>query len=287
MKLPVDQQRGAEVFKKLCSTCHKLQGQGHEVGPDLAALVDKSPEAMLLAILDPNRAVESKFFNYTAVTDAGLTFQGLLAEESAGSLTLMAAEARKQTVLRADLEEFFTASKSLMPEGLEKDLPPADLASVIGYIRSNVPLPQRKSFPGNEPRTVVADAAGRIVLQPAAAEIYGSTLVLEEKYGNLGFWSSADDQAVWTVQVPEPGRYTVKLEWARDPLITSHRAVIRAGDESLAFSVPATAGWDDYQTQAVGALTLSAGEQRLTIQPASRPLPALMDLKSVVLERVK
>ncbi len=287
LKLPVDQQRGAEVFKKLCSTCHKLQGQGHEVGPDLAALVDKSPEAMLLAILDPNRAVESKFFNYTAVTDAGLTYQGLLAEESAGSLTLMAAEARKQTVLRADLEEFFTASKSLMPEGLEKDLPPADLANVIGYIRSNVPLPQRKSFPGNEPKTVVADASGRFVLKPAAAEIYGSTLVLEEKYGNLGFWSSADDQAVWTVQVPESGQYTVKLEWARDSLITSHRAVIRAGSESLMFNVPATASWDDYQTQAVGVLTLSAGEQRLTIQPASRPLPALMDLKSVVLERVK
>lgn len=287
LKLPVDQQRGAEVFKKLCSTCHKLQGQGHEVGPDLAALVDKSPEAMLLAILDPNRAVESKFFNYTAVTDAGLTYQGLLAEESAGSLTLMAAEARKQTVLRADLEEFFTASKSLMPEGLEKDLPPADLANVIGYIRSNVPLPQRKSFPGNEPKTVVADATGHIVLKPAAAEIYGSTLVLEEKYGNLGFWSSADDQAVWTVQVPEPGQYTVKLEWARDPLITSHRAVIRTGGETVTFSVPATASWDDYQTQAVGALHLSAGEQRLTIQPASRPLPALMDLKTVVLERVK
>lgn len=287
LKLPVDQQRGAEVFKKLCSTCHKLQGQGHEVGPDLAALVDKSPEAMLLAILDPNRAVESKFFNYTAVTDAGLTYQGLLAEESAGSLTLMAAEARKQTVLRADLEEFFTASKSLMPEGLEKDLPAADLANVIGYIRSNVPLPQRKSFPGNEPKTVVADATGHIVLKPADAEIYGSTLVLEEKYGNLGFWSSADDQAVWTVQVPEPGQYTVKLEWARDPLITSHRAVIRAGGETVTFSVPATGSWDDYQTQAVGALNLSAGEQRLTIQPASRPLPALMDLKSVVLERVK
>ncbi|WLD11502.1 PVC-type heme-binding CxxCH protein [Planctellipticum variicoloris] len=287
LKLPVDQQRGAEVFKKLCSTCHKLQGQGHEVGPDLAALVDKSPEAMLLAILDPNRAVESKFFNYTAVTDAGLTFQGLLAEESAGSLTLMAAEARKQTVLRADLEEFFTASKSLMPEGLEKDLPPADLANVIGYIRSNVPLPQRKSFPGNEPKTVVADATGRFVLQPVDAEIYGSTLVLEEKYGNLGFWSSADDQAVWTVQVPEAGKYTVKIEWARDPLITSHRAVVRAGGESLTFSVPATASWDDYQTQAVGALNLYAGEQRLTIQPASRPLPALMDLKSVVLERVR
>lgn len=287
LKLPVDQQRGAEVFKKLCSTCHKLQGQGHEVGPDLAALVDKSPEAMLLAVLDPNRAVESKFFNYTAVTDAGLTYQGLLAEESAGSLTLMAAESRRQTVLRADLEEFFTASKSLMPEGLEKDLPPADLANVIGYIRSKVPLPQRKSFPGNEPKAAIADATGRFVLKPVDAEIYGSTLVLEEKYGNLGFWSSADDQAVWTVQVPESGQYTVKLEWARDPLITSHRAIVRAGSESVTFSVPATASWDDYQTQAVGALTLSAGEQRLTIQPASRPLPALMDLKSVVLERVK
>ena len=47
------------MFQKVCATCHRLGGVGTEVGPDLAALADKSPESLLVAILDPNRAVET------------------------------------------------------------------------------------------------------------------------------------------------------------------------------------------------------------------------------------
>ena len=67
-QLTGDAARGSEVFKKRCATCHKLGSVGHAIGPDLTALTDKSPQSLLVAILDPNKAVEAKFISYTAVT---------------------------------------------------------------------------------------------------------------------------------------------------------------------------------------------------------------------------
>src|SRR5262249_46294908 len=103
LALAGDAQRGTQIFAKSCAQCHKLAGVGHEVGPDLASLTDKSPEAMLVAILDPNRAVEAKFLNYIATTRAGLSYNGLLANETGNSITLRGPEGKEQTILRADL----------------------------------------------------------------------------------------------------------------------------------------------------------------------------------------
>src|SRR5262249_7419228 len=58
-----DPSQGQQLFAKTCAACHKLAGVGNEVGPDLAALTDRSPEYLLIAILDPNRAVEARYVN--------------------------------------------------------------------------------------------------------------------------------------------------------------------------------------------------------------------------------
>jgi putative membrane-bound dehydrogenase-like protein len=130
-----DASRGTQVFSKNCASCHRLGEIGHQVGPDLASLGDKSPESLLIAILDPNRAVEARYINYTAVTKNGLTFTGVLATETGNSITLVGPEGKQQVVLRTDLEELISSNKSVMPEGLEKDLKPQDLADLIAYIR--------------------------------------------------------------------------------------------------------------------------------------------------------
>jgi hypothetical protein len=57
--------------------------------------------------------------------------------------------------------------------------------------------------------------------------------------------------------------------------------VIDGGRRPLTYRVEPTSGWDDYRTQTIGEVELDAGVQRLTFRPASRPLPALLDLKSV------
>lgn len=141
---------GAKVFAKSCAACHQLGGIGQQVGPDLASVPDKSTMAMLNAILDPNQAVESRYVGYTAVTRNGLSLNGLLAAETGTSITLVAADGKKHVILRTDLEELASTGKSAMPDGVEKEVSPAEMTDLLAFIRKSVPQPKRKIFPGNQ-----------------------------------------------------------------------------------------------------------------------------------------
>src|SRR5262245_25440906 len=135
LRLKGDTGRGLALFTKHCATCHRLETVGQEVGPDLSAARDKPPEWFLPALFDPSRAVETRYLNYTAVTKQGRVFTGVLVEESGSSLTLVGPTGQRQVILRANLEELSSTGKSAMPDGLEKDLKPQDVADLIAYLR--------------------------------------------------------------------------------------------------------------------------------------------------------
>ncbi|MFN9034831.1 MAG: c-type cytochrome, partial [Planctomyces sp.] len=135
LKLQGSAERGAAVFAKRCASCHRQNGVGHEVGPNLASLTSREPALLLNAILDPSGAVEAKYLNFVAVTESGRTVAGMLTTETATGLTFVAAEGKTETLLRAEIEELRSTGKSLMPEGLEKELSQQDLADVIEFVR--------------------------------------------------------------------------------------------------------------------------------------------------------
>lgn len=134
LQLTGDRARGAVVHQKRCATCHRLEEKGFEVGPNLVSLSNKSPAALLTAILDPSSAVDAKYVEYVATTRDGRTFNGILATETGANLVLLAAEGKRQVILRSELESLSSTGKSLMPDGLEKDLSLQEMADLIEYI---------------------------------------------------------------------------------------------------------------------------------------------------------
>src|SRR5205814_7730765 len=117
LELQADAARGKAVFQKTCSTCHRLENVGVEVGPDLlSALRNKSREQLLTDILDPSREVDPRYINYMVTTKAGRSFSGMIAAETASSLTLRRAEKAEDTILRNQIDEIVATAKSLMPE---------------------------------------------------------------------------------------------------------------------------------------------------------------------------
>jgi putative heme-binding domain-containing protein len=99
----------------------------------LGALADKSAEYLLVAILVPNRAVEARYVNYTAVTKDQREFSGIIAAETPNSITLRSPSG-DETIFRADLDHLTSSGLSLMPEGFEKALTPQDLADLIARL---------------------------------------------------------------------------------------------------------------------------------------------------------
>ncbi|MCR9117652.1 MAG: hypothetical protein NXI22_11970, partial [bacterium] len=92
-------------------------------------------ESLFAAILDPSAAVDAKYFSYVIVTNDGRSLSGRLGAETGSSVTLLAAGGKTETILRRDIDELRASDKSLMPEGLEQQLKPQDLADVIEFVR--------------------------------------------------------------------------------------------------------------------------------------------------------
>jgi hypothetical protein len=105
--------------------------------------------------------------------------------------------------------------------------------------------------------------------------------VLEKKHGNLGWWNSDDDQAVWTIEVPKTGTYAVWLDWACIDTSAGKAFLLEAGPNQLTGKVASTGSWDTYKQARVGAIVLGAGQQRITFRSAEHISAPLIDLKSV------
>jgi putative membrane-bound dehydrogenase-like protein len=139
---PADIDRGRIVFRKHCATCHRLENEGTNIGPDLLTLTDRSPDTLLLAILDPDRAVEPRYVQYSLLTLRGHVLAGIVAHETGNSLTLIDAQGVEHKLVRSDVDELVSTGKSLMPFGVEKLLSDEDeLLDLIAYIRSVQPDP--------------------------------------------------------------------------------------------------------------------------------------------------
>jgi putative membrane-bound dehydrogenase-like protein len=136
LELPGDAARGKTHFQKTCAVCHRLDDFGTEIGPNLATLQNRGAETILLNVLDPNREVNPQYVNYIVVTTAGRSLTGLIAGETATSITLKRQENATDTVLRADIDQLKSTGQSIMPEGLEKQLDRQAMADLIAYLLS-------------------------------------------------------------------------------------------------------------------------------------------------------
>ena len=142
LSLERDPARGRKVYQDQCAKCHKLQDQGFQVGPDLSAANNRADQTLLSDVMDPSSQITVGYRNYTVVTEDGRIFTGVLAAETATSITLRKEEGKDQTILRKDIDEMEASSISMMPEDLEKQVAPQDVADLIAYLRQTLgPVP--------------------------------------------------------------------------------------------------------------------------------------------------
>ena len=100
----------------------------------LSALRTKTREGLLIDLFDPSREVDPRYINYVVTNKAGRLFTGIIASETASSITLRRAEKAEDTILRSQIDEIQATAKSLMPENLETQLNKQDTADLIAYL---------------------------------------------------------------------------------------------------------------------------------------------------------
>jgi putative membrane-bound dehydrogenase-like protein len=143
-----DAKAGKEVFKKQCSKCHMHSGEGNKVGPDLTGMAVHPKHELLVHLIDPSRNVEGNFRVYAVQLTDGRTLSGLMASESKTSIEIIDAEAKRHAIQRADIDELVASTKSIMPEGFEKQVTPSDITNLLEFLTQRgkfLPIPLDKA----------------------------------------------------------------------------------------------------------------------------------------------
>jgi putative heme-binding domain-containing protein len=133
-------ERGKAVYSSAtakCGVCHKVHGQGGDVGPDLSQIGGKFGRPHLIeALLDPSAEILQGYQTTLVQTKAGRSFSGIVKEESKTMLTLRDAEGKSLAVPLADIESRAASKVSLMPAGLVETMTPAEFTDLIAYLES-------------------------------------------------------------------------------------------------------------------------------------------------------
>jgi len=139
LKLTGDVFRGKQLFEQTCAKCHLPQRNRGRIGPDLSGISNKTKEELLRAILNPSSSIEPRFVNYIVTTKEGRLYDGILANETPGAITLRGgSDEGDVTLLRRNIAEIRASSISLMPEDIEKSMTRQGLADVIAYLRGGL-----------------------------------------------------------------------------------------------------------------------------------------------------
>lgn len=138
-KTPADPAAGQAVFTKVCGQCHKIYGQGEEVGPDITRNGRNDYAQLLSNVLDPSLVIGAGYQAHTVVTTDGRVLAGLVVEDTPQRLVLKLQGGKTEAIPRDEVEEDSVSPVSLMPEGLERQLTPRELADLFAFLSLDRP----------------------------------------------------------------------------------------------------------------------------------------------------
>ena len=130
---------GKQMFQvSNCVACHKLNGVGNEIGPDLAKLDAKqTPLDILRSVLEPSAKIDEKYASYLFDTKAGKVVTGMVLEETADHVKIIEnplAKTQPVVLQKADIIERQKSPASIMPKGLLDKLSREEVLDLLAYI---------------------------------------------------------------------------------------------------------------------------------------------------------
>jgi putative heme-binding domain-containing protein len=136
-----DAKAGRALFTKHCAACHRLNGEGGSVGPELTHANRADRDFLLVSLVDPSAVIRKEYLSYTAETRDGRLVTGVVTAQTAATVTLTNAKAEPTTLKRDEIASLRESAVSLMPEGLLTALKPQELRDLFGYLQTLAPKP--------------------------------------------------------------------------------------------------------------------------------------------------
>jgi putative heme-binding domain-containing protein len=133
--------RGRKVFfseEALCSRCHRVQGEGASIGPDLSNLTQRDYASVLRDVANPSFAINPDYLTQVVELKTGRVLVGVVRTMGA-RLILGDANGKEYVIERDEVESITTSAKSLMPEGIDKKLGPEKMKDLLVFLLAEPP----------------------------------------------------------------------------------------------------------------------------------------------------
>jgi putative membrane-bound dehydrogenase-like protein len=142
-------EKGWLVYDRICGQCHVMHGRGAEVGPNITANGRGSYEQLLVSVFHPSLVIGDAFKSVTLRTDDGTVVTGLLVARDETRTVIKVQGGKETTIPASEIADFRQDTKSLMPEGIENQMTPQEVADLFAL------LTLEKS-PGNEDNATIS-----------------------------------------------------------------------------------------------------------------------------------
>lgn len=129
--------KGKLIFRATCGTCHRLLGEGQNVGPDLTGSNRGDLDYLLDNVLDPNAVIGKDYqLNIFELND-GRIASGVIKEETPAGFKVTMPGGIEQVVTKAEIKKRTVSPMSTMPEGLFDALPADALLDLVKYLQTD------------------------------------------------------------------------------------------------------------------------------------------------------
>lgn len=140
-----DRAKGELLFKGVCATCHALNGQGGQAGPDLSNLIYRDYASVVQDIANPNATINPDHVAFLITLKGGGTQLGVVIEDKSDHLLLAGLAGPPVTVKKADIAEMKASPTSIMPPGLDQALGEKGMKDLLNYLM----IPSQAAPSGN------------------------------------------------------------------------------------------------------------------------------------------
>ncbi|MBA4191235.1 MAG: hypothetical protein C0467_24910 [Planctomycetaceae bacterium] len=224
-----DPKKGRDLYLNTkvlaCATCHRLEGVGGSVGPDLSRLWDTMTlEKILEAIVDPSKEIKEGFQTYRLTTADDQVHTGLKIKEDTKEVLLRDANGRDIRVAKPDIGSLAPSKVSLMPDNVVSQLSYEQFIDLLAFLKSRkeqealrglvleagvvggFPADMKAKKPEVKTdatwKTVFAEPNGKIDLSPMTANADGGVYLRayvfsEKKQSATGVVSTAGTVRLW------------------------------------------------------------------------------------------
>jgi putative heme-binding domain-containing protein len=130
-----DLAKGRVLFTNHCGRCHKLNGEGNAIGPELTGANRTDRQWLLTSLVDPSGVVRKEYQSQILEMKDGRVIDVLIISQTGGLLKVIDSQGKEFQVIAGEVIDRRDSPTSLMPDGLYKLFRPQELRDLFAYLQ--------------------------------------------------------------------------------------------------------------------------------------------------------